>query len=164
VSVGGEREPGHLLFEFVRHWSRRWTGAGERGTAEQGRLVLVTEAVHSLGHRGEVTINTVAEEIGIDQSGASRLVSSAVVAGYLEMRASRADRRRREVSITPAGIGMLDDAHQWQERVFALLTADWTNQQRNDFQRAMVSMLERSHALAPRQSGLSRPRGKLSHN
>lgn len=111
--------------------------------------MLVTEAVHSLGRRGEVTINAVAQEIGIDQSGASRLMRSAVAAGYLEMRASRTDARRREASITPAGIRMLDDAHQWQERVFAQLTAHWTGQQRNEFQRAMASMLERSHALAP---------------
>jgi MarR family transcriptional regulator, organic hydroperoxide resistance regulator len=53
------------------------------------------------------------------------------------------------VSITPAGISVLGGAHQWQEKVFAALTAHWTEQQRNDFRQAMVSLLERSHALAP---------------
>jgi DNA-binding MarR family transcriptional regulator len=156
----GEPGPGQVLFEFVRHWSRRWVASGEpgpaeqegtaeqAGTAEQGRLVLVTEAVHSLGQRGEATVNAVAHEIGIDQSGASRLVRSAVAAGYVEMRPSRADGRRREVSVTPAGIRMLDEAHRWQERTFGALTEHWTSRQRDDFRQAMVSLLERSHALA----------------
>jgi hypothetical protein len=47
--------PGQTLFAFVRHWSRRWNG--ER--ADRGRLVLVTEAAHSLG--GGVTINALAD-------------------------------------------------------------------------------------------------------
>lgn len=154
-----EPGPGQVLFEFVRHWSRRWTASGERGpagqdaadqgTAEQGRLVLVTEAVHSLSQRGEATVNAIAREIGIDQSGASRLVKSAVTAGYLELRLPRADGRRREVSITPAGIAMLGDAHKWQERIFATLTEHWTSRQRDDFRQAMVSLLERSHTLGP---------------
>jgi MarR family transcriptional regulator, organic hydroperoxide resistance regulator len=139
--------PGQVLFEFVRHWSRRWAGSGESGTAEQGRLVLVTEAVLSLSRRGRATVNAVADEIGIDQSGASRLVNSAAAAGYLRVRASRTDGRRREVSVTPAGISMLDDAHQWQENVFAALTVHWTDRQRSDFRQAMVSLLDRSHVL-----------------
>lgn len=150
-SPGGEPGPGQVLFEFVRHWSRRWARPGEPGATEQGRLVLVTEAVHSFSQRGGsqrggVTINAVADEISIDQSGASRLVKSAVAAGYLKMSTSRADARRREVSITPAGIKLLDDAHQWQESVFAALTVNWTGQQRDEFKRAMVSLLERGHA------------------
>jgi DNA-binding MarR family transcriptional regulator len=125
---------------------------------EQGRLVLVTEAVHSLSRRGGgVTVNAVADEIGIDQSGASRLVNSAVAAGYLRIRASRTDGRRREVSVTAAGIGMLDDAHQWQEKVFADLTMQWTDQQRSDFRQAMQSLLRRSHALANRSGPVPWP-------
>jgi MarR family transcriptional regulator, organic hydroperoxide resistance regulator len=145
---GGGPGPGQVLFEFVRHWSRRWAaGSAESGAAERGRLVLVTEAVLALGRRGGVTVNAVADEIGIDQSGASRLVNSAVAAGYLRIRASRTDGRRREVSVTPAGISMLDDAHQWQEKVFAALTVHWTDRQRSDFRQAMVSLLDRSHAV-----------------
>lgn len=74
---------GQLLFSFVRHWSRR-SATGDVATAEQGRLLLVLEAVASLIDRGRsATVNAVASEIGIDQSGASRLVKSAVDAGYV---------------------------------------------------------------------------------
>ncbi|PRX44920.1 DNA-binding MarR family transcriptional regulator [Prauserella shujinwangii] len=146
-SASGVRGPGQVLFEFVRHWSRRSPDTGVPGT-ERGRLVLVTEAVHSLNRRGTAaTVNAVADEIGIDQSGASRLVKSAAEAGYLELRASPEDGRRRHATITPSGRTMLDQAHDWQERVFERLTYGWSEQQRRDFQRAMVSLIERSHEL-----------------
>lgn len=126
---------------------RSLAGSGESGATERGRLVLVTEAVRSLSRRGGVTVNAVVDEIGIDQSGASRLVNSAVLAGYPRVSSSRADGRRREVSVTPAGISMLIDAHQWQEKVFTALTVHWTDRQRGEFRQAMVSLPGRSHAL-----------------
>jgi MarR family transcriptional regulator, organic hydroperoxide resistance regulator len=132
-----------VLFEFVRHWSRRTAGEA----AEQGRLVVVVEAVHSLAARTSPTINAVAHEIGIDQSGASRLVKDAVAAGHLELAPSVTDARRREVAVTAAGRRMLRDAHRWQESVFSQLTEHWSAGQRDDFRRAMLDLVERSHGL-----------------
>ena len=129
--------PGQLLFEFVRHWARR--------TTDQGRLVLVTEAVHTRTRRGQTaTVNDVAHELGIHQSGASRFTRNAADAGYLEIRTSTSDARRRELVVTETGLAMLDQAHAWQERVFAQLTEDWTTRQRDDFQKAMAQLVERS--------------------
>jgi MarR family transcriptional regulator, organic hydroperoxide resistance regulator len=129
--------PGQVLFEFVRHWARRDQG--------QGRLVLVVEAVQTLARRGLVaTVNEVAHELGIDQSGASRLIKTAADAGYLESRTSPKDARRRALVVTAQGRVMLDQAHDWQERVFAQLTEDWTDRQRRDFQAAMLQLVERS--------------------
>ncbi|TDQ05200.1 MarR family winged helix-turn-helix transcriptional regulator [Labedaea rhizosphaerae] len=130
--------PGQVLFEFVRHWARR-------APDDQGRLVQVTEAVHTRARRGQsATVNDVAHELGIDQSGASRFAKAAAAAGYLEVRTSREDSRRRELVVTEAGLALLDQAHAWQERVFAELTEDWTDQQRADFQKAMTQLVERS--------------------
>ncbi len=139
--------PGQVLFAFVRHWSRR-TSAADHKVAEQGRLVLVTEAVHSLAQRGiEATVNSIAYEIGIDQSGASRLVKSATDAGYLTMQPSRADGRRRQATVSLSGHTMLEQAHEWQEQVFDRLTEGRSEQQRRDFQQAMASLIDRSYAL-----------------
>jgi DNA-binding MarR family transcriptional regulator len=141
--------PGQVLFEFVRHWSRR-APAADHQAALQGRLVLVTEAVHSLTRRGiAATVNAVAREIGIDQSGASRLVMSAAGAGYLEMRTSASDGRRRQVTVTSSGHTMLGQAHDWQEQIFDRLTDGWSEEQRLDFQRAMISLIDRTYALNP---------------
>jgi DNA-binding MarR family transcriptional regulator len=137
--------PGQVLFAFVRHWSRRSSDAG----TEQGRLVLVTEAVHALERRGiAATVNAVGDEIGIDQSGASRLVRAATAAGLLAMRAPDHDGRRRHATVTPAGHTLLADAHEWQERVFDRLAEGWSPQRRRDFQQAMVDLIDRSYESA----------------
>lgn len=138
--------PGQVLFHFVRHWSRR-PAAADTGD-EQGRLVLVCEAVHALSLRATpATVNAIANEIGIDQSGASRLIKSATAAAYLVMAAPAADGRRREASLTPASRSMLDQAHRWQEEVFAQLTRGWSDKKRCDFQQAMTDLIERSYAM-----------------
>jgi len=137
---------GQVLFQFVRHWSRR-SVAADTGI-DQGRLVLVCEAVHALNLRAApTTVNSIAEEIGIDQSGASRLIKSAAAAGYLVMASSATDGRRREVSLTEAGRSMLDHAHRWQDDVFAALTRGWSDKKHRDFQQAMTDLVERSYAL-----------------
>ncbi len=139
--------PGQTLFGFVRHWSRR-TALGDPSLADHGRLVLVTEAVHALAGRGTTaTVNAIAHEIGIDQSGASRLVSSATAAGHLSMRASETDARRREATLTDSGRELLAQAHAWQERVFLELTAGWSEERRRELERCMTELVERSHHL-----------------
>ncbi|WP_347580784.1 MarR family winged helix-turn-helix transcriptional regulator [Streptomyces sp. B8F3] len=139
--------PGQVLFGFVRHWSRR-SAVSDPAATEQGRLVLVTEAVDSLTARGvPATVNAVAHEIGIDQSGASRLVKNATAAGCLVMETSAVDGRRREASLTPAGRSMLEQAHRWQEQVFDQLTAGRSEQRRRDFQQAMTELMEQSYAM-----------------
>jgi DNA-binding MarR family transcriptional regulator len=139
--------PGQLLFSFVRHWSRR-AATGDAAIAEQGRLVLVTEAVNALAGRDKpATVNEVAHELGIDQSGASRLLKGAADAGYLTVVKGAGDGRRREVSITAAGHAALEHAHRWQEQVFDGLTAGWSRQRRADFQAAMADLLDRSPSL-----------------
>lgn len=139
--------PGQLLFGFVRHWSRR-SATGDGSIAEQGRLIMVTDAVATLtGHEEAATVNEVAGEIGIDQSGASRLVTRAIDAGYLTPIAPPSDGRRREVAVTPQGRAALRKAHAWQERVFDELTAGWSTQRRDDFQSAMSDLIARSHVI-----------------
>ena len=103
--------PREVLFAFVRHWSRRSSVSDH--AAEQGRLVLVTEAVNSLAGQGiTATVNAVADEIGMDQSGASRLIKNAVAAGCLSMQASATDGRRRTTTVTSSGRILLEQAHR----------------------------------------------------
>jgi len=110
--------------------------------------VLVTEAVHSLAQRGiAATINAVAHEVGIDQSGASRLVKDATEAGYLTMQTAASDGRRREASVSSSGRAVLEQAQAWQEQVFDRLTRDWSDERRSDFQRAMTDLVDRSYDL-----------------
>ncbi|WP_433677314.1 MarR family winged helix-turn-helix transcriptional regulator [Microbacterium gorillae] len=139
--------PGRLLFGFVRYWSRR-SATGNTATAQNGRLILVTEAISTLAERQvPATVNAVAAEIAIDQSGASRLIASAIDAGYVTLTSTPSDRRRREVAVTPQGRAALQEAHAWQERIFDELTAGWSTRRREDFQNAMADLIARSQAI-----------------
>lgn len=63
------------------------------------------------------------------------------------MTPSMADGRRREASLTPAGRAMLEEAHRWQEDVFARLTEDWSETRRREFHAAMTDLMGRSVTL-----------------
>lgn len=93
------------------------------------------------------TVNAIVHDLGIDQSGASQLIKSATATGHLVIAASPADGRRRETSLAPAGRSMLDQAHRWQEDIFAQLTTGWSDKKRHDFQLAMSDLMDRSYAM-----------------
>lgn len=137
------RGPGQALFEFVRLWARRATT--DEVDDESSRLVLVTQAVGSASRRGPATINAIAQEMGLDQSGASRLVKSGVAAGHLTMDVSQRDARQRVVSVTETGMELVERAHEQQEQIFRELAAGWSKGQRTSFTRAMQALLDRSH-------------------
>lgn len=141
--------PGQTLFRFIRYWSRRAL-VGQARAGERGRDVWVTETVDTLasGNR-EVTVNDVADELGIDQSGASRMLAAATEGGYLEMLPSGADARRRVASLTSAGRKLLAGAHAWQEQVFAELSTGWTADERETFHRGLLRLLATSADATP---------------
>ncbi|WP_134325035.1 MarR family winged helix-turn-helix transcriptional regulator [Cumulibacter soli] len=148
--------PGEVLFGFVRYWSRR-ARSGDRSVAEQGRLVLATESVAGLLSRGErASVNAVADEIGVDQSVASRLMRNAADAGYVTMTKAPSDGRGREATVTPKGRTVIRQAHEWQERVFDELTVGWSQQRRDDFQAALAELIERSRAIDTRVTHMTR--------
>jgi DNA-binding MarR family transcriptional regulator len=128
---------GPALFRLVRFWSRRWA----RGVAvDVGRdastpqHVLVVDAVDALtGDTTEATVGEVARQLGLDRSGASRLVAAAVDAGHLERRAGRSDARRSVVALSPAGRALLEESHRWQRATFLELTATWSAADRTRF-------------------------------
>lgn len=140
------RGPGQSLFRLVRFWSRRWTGAGQAVELEHVRDVMVTEAVASLSQRDAATVNAVANELGIDQSGASRFIAQAVQRGYLQKAAAQQDARERVLHVTPAGEELLRAAHAWQETVFADLTAGWPEQDVQQLQGYLERLLDAQRA------------------
>ncbi|MFL1379217.1 MULTISPECIES: MarR family winged helix-turn-helix transcriptional regulator [unclassified Nocardiopsis] len=137
--AGHEDGPGRLLFRFVRHWARGWNGTD--GDDANGRDVMVVEAVADLGDRA--TVNAVAGELGIDQSGASRMVAGAVERGHLRKEAAPGDRRARVLVVTEQGVELLRSARRWQEAVFAELAEDWPQEDVRTFQRLMAALMER---------------------
>jgi DNA-binding MarR family transcriptional regulator len=114
---------GPALFRLVRFWSRRSTLGGQGGAA--GVHVQVLEAMDAAARRGDASVTTVADELGMDRSGASRMVSAAVSAGYVRKAASNKDGRQAELSSTKRGAELLSAARAWQQGVFERMVADW---------------------------------------
>jgi DNA-binding MarR family transcriptional regulator len=128
---------GPALFRLVRFWSRRWiTQASEELTGQMRHVqhILVAEAVGATSSRpAEATIGTVAHQLGLDHSGASRMVRDAVAAGYLIRVPSERDRRRVCLQLTPNGHDLLTGSRAWQRGVFGELTTTWDHQDRQQF-------------------------------
>ncbi|WP_067653460.1 MarR family winged helix-turn-helix transcriptional regulator [Nocardia harenae] len=128
---------GPALFRLIRFWSRRWinrTSAQLPDELRHTQHIQVVEAVAATTENGaEATITTVAHLLGLDHSGASRMVRDAGTAGYVSRTESAHDRRRTALHLTPRGTRLLTGARQWQRRIFAELTADWSDADRDRF-------------------------------
>lgn len=132
---------GPALFRLVRFWSRRWINQALTGTpgasgAEMRRIqhIQVIEAVAAGSDGGnEVTVTAVASQLGLDQSGASRMVKEALAAGYLARVDSARDRRRVVVKLTAQGRQLHVEALSWQRQCFDTLTATWDAGDRRQF-------------------------------
>ncbi|MUL42441.1 winged helix-turn-helix transcriptional regulator [Streptomonospora sp. PA3] len=143
--------PGPTLFRFVRHWSRRWLSPSGLGVdRDNARDVWVTEAVRDRQGAHGASVNEVADELGIDQSGASRLIAQAADRGFLRKEDSPADARRRVLVVTEEGRELLRTAHAWQESVFADLTADWPDRDVRELHRLMRLLVRAQHAAERR--------------
>ena len=130
-------DAGPALFRLVRYWSRRWitrTSTELTGEMRHVQHILAVEAVHTGAARGEeVTVATIAHHLGLDHSGASRMVRDATAAGYLSKDTSAEDRRRASLQLTETGQELLAGSHQWQRHTFAELTATWSAADRQRF-------------------------------
>ena len=141
---------GQALFAFVRFWSRRWTGTGLGADAQRGRDVMVVEAVHALTRAGRhASINEVARELGLDQSGASRMVARAEDQGLVTRRAPDRIGAAAAIATTAAGEDLLRQAHAWQDDVVRTLTDGWPDED-------VRTLLELMDRLVRRQTDLDR--------
>jgi DNA-binding MarR family transcriptional regulator len=102
---------------------------------------MVTEAVQSLEKQGGATVNDVADELGIDQSGASRFITQAVDRGYLRKIASPRDARQRLLVVTDEGAALIAAAHRWQEQIFDNLTTEWSPTEVEQFHQFMERLV-----------------------
>jgi DNA-binding MarR family transcriptional regulator len=145
---------GQALFGFVRFWSRRWTGVGLGVDAERGQDVMVLEAVHAVaGAQPAVAVNDIARELGVDQSGASRMVQRAERLGLLTRQRSGRIGTPASIALTASGERVLHQAHAWQDDVLRTLTADWPA----DDVSTLVVLMDR---LVAAQAGLDAARRK----
>jgi DNA-binding MarR family transcriptional regulator len=132
ASVGG----GPALFRLVRFWSRRWARGVAGDVGEQLSLpqhVMALEAVDACTGADGATVGEVARQLGLDHSGASRMVAAVEAAGLVERSRSFSDGRRSAVRITRTGFQLLETSRHWQQRMFDELTDGWSDRDRRQF-------------------------------
>jgi DNA-binding MarR family transcriptional regulator len=129
MTAGQPAQGGPALFRLVRFWSRRWTRTAD--VPRHVQHIQILEAVAAMP--GDATVNAVAHQLGLDHSGASRMVRDAAAAGLLRREESEKDRRRTAIRLTRPGEELLASARQWQQQVFDDLTATWDEQDRARF-------------------------------
>jgi DNA-binding MarR family transcriptional regulator len=150
---------GPALFRLVRSWSRRWIGAATAATGgtfdDEPHVVhlLVLEAIGRAATEGPVSIGDVAGELGIDRSGASRMVADAVEGGYVAKSAAPTDGRRAVLTVTDRGTDLLAAAHAWQQQVFADLVAGWSRRDATRFAGYVHRLADEAGATTPPERG-----------
>ena len=111
---------------------------------DAGLAALLDAIEQQLEANGSVTVGRIAEQLGVDQSRASRLVAAGVEAGIVQRGASQGDGRRVELGLTPAGERLLADVHRVRRGFAGDLMTGWPAKDRARFAKlikAFVSAL-----------------------
>jgi DNA-binding MarR family transcriptional regulator len=97
-----------------------------------------TPVLDLVARGGEVTVGSVARQLGIDPSVASRMVADCIAAGYLTRSVSQQDARRAVLLPTQAGAEMLAAFRRQQRAAYEQITADWSDNDRLELARLLI--------------------------
>ncbi|MBN9889330.1 MarR family winged helix-turn-helix transcriptional regulator [Salipiger abyssi] len=93
-----------------------------------------------------VMINEIAKAMRVDQSRASRLVSTLVGHGLVERRVSSNDARRALVVRTARGSEMLAEIAQLRNALISEVISDWSDEDAERFSKLMIRFLDAFNA------------------
>jgi DNA-binding MarR family transcriptional regulator len=104
-------------------------------------MLLVLDAVeaHDSDAAGELTVGRLAAQLGVDQSRASRMVQSAIKAGYLQRVASQIDGRSMRIELTAAARSIAERARRFRTAYFARLVSDWPDRDCHELARLLTA-------------------------
>lgn len=96
---------------------------------------------------GETTVGGIAEQLAVDPSVASKMVTDCINGGFLERRASQQDGRRTVVVLTRKGIQLRDQFRSQHRQAFVQITQDWPEHKRLQFARLLIDYVDACTAL-----------------
>jgi DNA-binding MarR family transcriptional regulator len=122
-----------------RALQRRAAGEARTGApVAEAAAFQVLDAIEAATEQGRaMTVNGVADALGVDQPRASRLVARAVGDGLVRRGADPADGRRSVLALTARGQRVLDDGHQVRRDAVRAAVADWSPEDRETFARLL---------------------------
>jgi DNA-binding MarR family transcriptional regulator len=94
--------------------------------ADQGLEPATVALIHEVGRAGPVRPSALADAIGLDLSTVSRHVRNLVEAGHLARADDPGDRRAALLSVTPAGVALLEQTIALRSEVLARATDGWS--------------------------------------
>ncbi|MDQ1293756.1 MAG: hypothetical protein QG608_1637 [Actinomycetota bacterium] len=114
---------------------------------------------------GEITVGGVAEQLAVDPSVASRLVTECINEGYIVRKASQRDGRRTVLELSEQGTRLRDRFRSQHRQAFVKITHDWPEAKRLTFARLLIEYADASVGLTnpnkptpqPRSQGCSVP-------
>ncbi|HEV2894030.1 MAG TPA: MarR family winged helix-turn-helix transcriptional regulator [Actinomycetota bacterium] len=118
--------------------------AGQPGPAQEPVEALVAafqvpDAIAgATGAGGVITVNGVADALGVDQPRASRLVAGAVEAGLVRRGSDPGDGRRSVLSLTARGARALAQGHRARRAAVEAALAGWSGEDRATFARLLT--------------------------
>ncbi|HEX8864613.1 MAG TPA: MarR family winged helix-turn-helix transcriptional regulator [Lentzea sp.] len=124
---------------------RRRTSGGRGDLTRNLLLNLVHECP------GEMTVGGAAAEMGVAQPVASRTVAACIADGLLRRAVSQEDGRRTVLELTEAGEAERGRFAAEQREVFELITAEWTDADRDQFARFLIRYSQDSSAWTARR-------------
>lgn len=148
---------GPALLRLYRLWGRAKMQAVPPVDASLSRKDLSRALIVGLVDEGtrsgeEISVGTLAGQLDVDPSAASRMVSDTIQAGYLRRAPSQADARRALLELTGPGRELLSRYRDHQRAVFELITQDWTPNDQHEFARLLVSYVDAMARLRRRQA------------
>jgi DNA-binding MarR family transcriptional regulator len=91
---------------------------------------------------GEMTVGAVADELSVDPSVASRMVTDCITVGYLSRAASAHDGRRTVLHLTESGAHLLARFRRQQREAFEHVTREWSEHDRVQLARLLIRYVE----------------------
>lgn len=116
----------------------------EQACARLGLTPHQHTCISILGRCGPLDQNTLARAIGMDRATLGQLLHRLEAGGLIERRAAVADQRRKLVSLTAAGSGLVAAADNLGEQVTAQLMAVFTASEQKQFL-ALLTQFNAAH-------------------
>lgn len=125
-----ERDVGYQLRELGIYIKRYIESVDTDEDSRKMRGIQMWALHYLLNHQEETVVQKDIEEaLSIRKSTASKLIDRMLKHGFVETRTSAADRRMKEIFITPAGIAFLDQAHEMKRKMEADLRKNLTQEE-----------------------------------
>ena len=112
--------------------------AGDGAPPAEAALFQVLDAIEDATEAGRaMTVNGVADALGVDQPRASRLVARAVEDRLVRRGADPDDGRRSVLQLTSRGLRVLAEGHRTRRAAVEAALAGWSTEDREAFARLL---------------------------